>query len=188
MNISRKSFNIIIQIIKGINEYLDHLPLDIKKLCDKQRPVEGQLHHVVPPDILVNMVVRVVPPTVHHVPGPWLVPHDEYTKNMNKEIERPSPSSLTKLIYECFFLNKQANIKHLPRIDSFFLFFFTQLFLVSIFLFLSSLLVFCTSSSCRGVKEFVTECFNPRNSPRGLKMFLSMIILIAINAKAAGIG
>ena len=86
----------------GICEFLDHLPLDIKKLCDEQRPVEGQLHHVVPPDILVNVVVRVVPPTVHHVPGPWLVPHDGYTKNMNKEVERPSPSSLTKLIYDFF--------------------------------------------------------------------------------------
>ena len=39
-------------------------------------PVEAQLDHVVPPDVVVDGVVRVVVPAVLDVPHPWLGPQD----------------------------------------------------------------------------------------------------------------
>ena len=39
-------------------------------------PVEAQLDHVVPPDVAVDGVVRVVVPAVLDVPHPWLGPQD----------------------------------------------------------------------------------------------------------------
>ena len=39
-----------------VDEHLPEvLPPDIKELCDDQGPVEGQLHHVVQPDVLVHL-------------------------------------------------------------------------------------------------------------------------------------
>ena len=38
------------------------LPLDIKPLRYGERPVEGELHHVVPPDWGLNIVVWIVIP------------------------------------------------------------------------------------------------------------------------------
>ena len=76
-----------------VDEHLPEvLPPDIKELCDDQGPVEGQLHHVVQPDVLVHLendniqtksshcslansylMVRIVIPTVSNIPHPGLV-------------------------------------------------------------------------------------------------------------------
>ena len=77
-----------------------NLSFNIEKLCDEQRPIEGQLYHVVPPDTIVHVVAGVVPPAVEHVPGPWLVPHDEDAHQVSKNVEGPSPTSLTKFVFE----------------------------------------------------------------------------------------
>ena len=46
-----------------VDEHLcEVLPLDIKPLGYGERPVEGQLHHVVPPDRPLNIMVRIVVP------------------------------------------------------------------------------------------------------------------------------
>ena len=46
-----------------VDEHLcEVLPLDIKPLGYGERPVEGQLYHVVPPDRPLNIMVRIVVP------------------------------------------------------------------------------------------------------------------------------
>jgi len=41
-------------------------------------PVEAQLDHVVPPDVVVDGVVRVIVPAVFDVPRPGLGPQDVF--------------------------------------------------------------------------------------------------------------
>ena len=75
-----------------------NLSFNIEELCDEQRPIEGQLYHVVPPDTRVYVVAWIVPPAVQHVPGPGLVPHDEDAHHVSKNVEGPSPTSLTEFV------------------------------------------------------------------------------------------
>ena len=49
-------------------------------LWEKESPVEGELCDVVPPDITVHRVMRIVRPTIANVPEPFLAPKTDLEK------------------------------------------------------------------------------------------------------------
>ena len=48
--------------------------MDFQYLAQTECPVEAELHHVVPPDVPVDGMMRVVVPAVLDVPQPRFVP------------------------------------------------------------------------------------------------------------------
>ena len=54
-----------------VDKHLDKVfPLDVEELGDGERPVEGELNHVVPPHLPGHAVVRIiVPKTIRICPG-----------------------------------------------------------------------------------------------------------------------
>jgi hypothetical protein len=55
-------------------------------------PVEAQLDHVVPPDVVVDGVVRVIVPAVFDVPRPGLGPQDVKAVEEDGRVVQPTPS------------------------------------------------------------------------------------------------
>lgn len=54
---------------------------DVDELREEEAPVEGELQDVVPPDVAVDGVVRVVGPAVADVPEPLLAPKTDLKSN-----------------------------------------------------------------------------------------------------------
>ena len=55
-------------------------------------PVEAHLDHVVPPDVVVDGVMRVVVPAVLDVPHPGLAPKNVEAVEEDAGVEKPAPS------------------------------------------------------------------------------------------------
>jgi len=93
----------------------EHLPevlaFNIEELGDGEGPVEGQLHHVVHPDISVHLVVRVVVPAVPDIPEPGFTPEAEEPVDKDTRVEHPSPSCLAELL-ECVWQICLATLSH----------------------------------------------------------------------------
>ena len=54
-------------------------------------PVEAEFNHVVPPDVVVDGVVRVVVPAVFDVPHPRLAPQHLQAIEKHGSVIKPSP-------------------------------------------------------------------------------------------------
>ena len=74
----------------------EHLPkvlaLRVEELRDAERPVEGQLGHVVPPDGAVHRVHGVVVPAVADVPQPRLRPQARQAEAEDQRVVEPAPT------------------------------------------------------------------------------------------------
>lgn len=63
-------------------------PSDIDELGKEETPVERQLSDVVPPDVAVYGVVRIVIPAVRDVPKPVFVPQTTLEKEQDKQCQQ----------------------------------------------------------------------------------------------------
>jgi len=79
----------------------EHLPkilsLDVEELGDGERPVEGELDHVVHPHVAVHLVIWIIVPTVSDVPEPGLVPETVEPVDQDARVEHPPPARFAKL-------------------------------------------------------------------------------------------
>ena len=64
----------------------------IRYLADAERPVEAEFDHVVPPDILLDGVVRVVVPAVLDVPQPRLAPQNPRSVDEDWRVVEAAPA------------------------------------------------------------------------------------------------
>jgi hypothetical protein len=55
-------------------------------------PIKAEFDHVVPPDVIVDWVVRVVVPAVLDVPSPGLVPQHVQAVEEYDSVVQPTPS------------------------------------------------------------------------------------------------
>ena len=74
------------------------LPLHVDKLSAQQAPVEGQLHHVPPPDVGVHVMIGVVVPAVSNVPQPSFAPQAVDPPSENRSVVQPPPAGLGELV------------------------------------------------------------------------------------------
>ena len=82
-------------------------------LAEAEGPVEAELDHVVPPDVPLDRVVRVVVPAVLDVPQPRLVPQHRHAEREHAGVVEAAPSVMndfTQLLNEQYYSSNHPSI------------------------------------------------------------------------------
>jgi len=80
-------------------------------LAEAEGPVEAELDHVVPPDVPLDRVVRVVVPAVLDVPQPRLVPQHRHAEREHAGVVEAAPSVMndfTQLLNEQYYSSQPS--------------------------------------------------------------------------------
>lgn len=81
-----------------VNEHFPKvLSFDVEKLRNAQCPIETQFDHVIPPNVTVDSMMRVVIPAMLDVPQPRFRPKNQYAIHKNGRVIKASPTRERKI-------------------------------------------------------------------------------------------